>query len=89
MKSKSSDAGARIQWKGTEVCMDCYCTCGDPFHIDGFFAMHVQCPHCKVCWRVSSEVVLTKEEVVPAHFLTDETRGEGALAYVDGEDDND
>jgi hypothetical protein len=48
-----------IQWKGTEVCMDVYCTCGDQFHIDGDFAYEVQCHHCGQIYEVGSRVVLT------------------------------
>ncbi len=36
-----------IQWKGTDVCMDCYCLCGKQFHIDAAFAYNVVCPYCK------------------------------------------
>lgn len=35
-----------MQWKGTSVCMDCLCPCGNGFHVDAEFAYAVQCPHC-------------------------------------------
>lgn len=38
---------AFIQWKGTDVCADYYCACGDKFHVDGRFAYVLKCPHCK------------------------------------------
>ncbi len=38
-----------IQWKGTEVCMDVHCACGELTHVDAEFAYNVQCP---VCLRV-------------------------------------
>lgn len=37
---------AVIQWKGTAVCMDPQCVCGESFHIDADFAHFVRCPHC-------------------------------------------
>jgi len=47
---------AFIQWKGTDVCMDCYCTCGEQFHIDADFAYAVQCRHCGRRFEMSSMV---------------------------------
>jgi hypothetical protein len=37
---------AFIQWKGTDVCLDFYCPCGQQSHYDGDFAYAVQCPVC-------------------------------------------
>jgi hypothetical protein len=37
---------AFIQWKGTDVCMDFYCSCGGYGHIDGMFAYYVKCADC-------------------------------------------
>lgn len=54
-----------VQWKGTDVCMDLYCVCGEQFHIDGFFAYAVQCPHCKRRYEMSTRVEMremSKEE---------------------------
>lgn len=47
-----------IQWKGTDVCGDFYCLCGDQFHVDGEFAYAVQCPHCERRYELSSRVEL-------------------------------
>lgn len=47
---------AFIQWKGTDVCMDCYCTCGHQFHIDDDFAYAVKCPHCGQVFEMSSKI---------------------------------
>lgn len=38
-----------IQWKGTDVCMDVHCQCGELGHIDADFAYYVG---CKACGRV-------------------------------------
>lgn len=40
------ESRAFIQWKGTDVCMDIFCSCGTSSHLDGFFAYYVQCPKC-------------------------------------------
>lgn len=40
-----------IQWKGTSVCMDVHCACGELTHIDGDFTYLIQCGKCKrVYW---------------------------------------
>lgn len=36
-----------IQWKGTEVCMDVVCLCGEGFHLDVDFAYAARCPYCQ------------------------------------------
>ena len=35
-----------IQWKGTGVCMDIHCECGELTHIDADFAYYVKCGKC-------------------------------------------
>ena len=35
-----------IQWKGTDVCMDIRCACGELTHIDEEFCYHVKCGAC-------------------------------------------
>ena len=37
---------AFIQWKGTDSCLDVYCTCGEQFHFDGYFAYELTCGNC-------------------------------------------
>lgn len=37
---------AFIQWKGTDVCLDFYCTCGMQSHIDASFVYAIECPAC-------------------------------------------
>lgn len=53
-----------IQWKGTNVCMDVYCACGEQFHIDDEFAYHVKCPHCGKVYFCNGhvELILLEEE---------------------------
>jgi hypothetical protein len=47
---------AFIQWKGTNVCMDFYCLCGEQFHIDADFTYAVSCPHCDRVYEMSSMI---------------------------------
>lgn len=47
---------AFIQWKGTDVCMDCYCVCGEQIHIDADFAYAVKCHHCNRVYEMSAMV---------------------------------
>ena len=35
-----------IQWKGTDVCLDIHCECGEHSHFDGDFCYYIECPDC-------------------------------------------
>lgn len=55
-----------IQWKGTDVCFDFWCECGEQGHYDGFFAYSLRCGACGAVWAMPSTVYprkLTSEEV--------------------------
>jgi len=54
-----------IQWKGTEVCMDVYCECGEHSHVDGWFAYHVKCPKCGAVYSCSGTIEFIKVEEEP------------------------
>jgi len=54
------EPAARIQWKGTEVCMDVYCDCGAQYHIDGEFCFFVKCPKCGRTFAVAPGVPLVE-----------------------------
>lgn len=47
-----------IQWKGTDVCMDVYCTCGAHGHLDTDFAYFYKCLHCGDTFAVGQTVRL-------------------------------
>lgn len=49
-----------IQWKGTDVCMDWYCDCGEHNHIDKDFAYEVECDKCHAVYAVGTNVMLRK-----------------------------
>lgn len=55
-----------VQWKGTTVCIDIRCSCGELSHFDGEFLYYVQCPHCERVYMTNGHV-----ELVP---LTDEEK---------------
>jgi hypothetical protein len=62
-----------IQWKGTDVCMDCYCLCGEHFHIDGYFCYYVTCLKCKQIYEVSEYIHLRPIESVPKGHVSPKT----------------
>ncbi len=45
-----------VQWKGTNVCMDVHCECGEMSHIDAEFCYVVQCPCCGRRYWVNGNV---------------------------------
>ena len=49
---------AWIQWKGTQVCADINCSCGEQSHFDGEFMYFIRCPHCGKVWEVGTHVTL-------------------------------
>ena len=49
-----------IQWKGTNVCMDVYCSCGTHSHIDDEFTYYLRCPACGKTFMVNGHVELVE-----------------------------
>ena len=47
-----------IQWKGTDVCADIHCACGEHLHHHGTFMYFVKCPSCQRVWEVGTHVHL-------------------------------
>ena len=45
-----------IQWKGTDVCLDVYCSCGAHSHVDAEFAYTIRCGACGKLWAVCANV---------------------------------
>jgi hypothetical protein len=54
-----------VQWKGTEVCMDIHCKCGDMFHIDASFAYFVKCPTCETVYMCNGHIELIEIDKEP------------------------
>ncbi|WP_159540885.1 hypothetical protein [Aeromicrobium sp. 9AM] len=46
-----------IQWKGTEVCLDFNCACGESGHIDDMFAYFIHCPTCGAVYEMGTQVI--------------------------------
>ena len=55
-----------IQWKGTDVCIDFHCECGEVGHFDGYFASILKCPTCERLWELP-------HYVVPRLYISDGT----------------
>lgn len=69
--SRSEDPHGWIQWKGTDVCIDIHCKCGEISHYDGEFMYHVKCPECKTIYEASGFVKLIE---VPEEAFNDEDK---------------
>jgi hypothetical protein len=74
---------AYIQWKGTNVCMDVYCSCGFHGHIDDSFAYYYQCIKCGKKYAVGSRIKLI--ELTPEEIAYHE-RDPHAISYKRSED---
>ena len=57
----------RIQWKGTDVCMDVYCKCGHHSHFDTDFAYCVVCPKCETVYACNPHIELVELQERPTH----------------------
>ena len=62
---------AWIQWKGTDVCMDIRCKCGESSHVDDDFVYHVKCPHCGTIYMCNGHIELIEIEEVPENGLSE------------------
>lgn len=49
-----------IQWKGTDVCCDVHCACGELLHFDGDFFYTFQCPYCQQYFEVGTHIPIYK-----------------------------
>jgi hypothetical protein len=67
-----------IQWKGTEVCMDFWCTCGHHGHVDAEFAYYIRCVECGQVYMANGHI-----EMVP--ITAEEAAGE--FSVVNSESD--
>ena len=58
-----------VQWKGTDVCMDVHCECGELTHIDSDFAYHVKCCKCGKIYFCNGHIELIEIEKEPDHCV--------------------
>jgi hypothetical protein len=55
-----------IQWKGTDVCVDIHCVCGEQSHFDGEYMYFIKCPKCGRVYEANGHIQLlplTKNEI--------------------------
>jgi hypothetical protein len=55
----------RIQWNGTNVCIDVLCACGASGHIDGDFVYYVRCKACKRTFALNPQVRMVEVAFEP------------------------
>ena len=65
------DSHGLIQWKGTQVCCDIWCKCGEQFHLDVDFMYHVKCSACGRVYECNGHFALHEidEASVDHYFL--------------------
>jgi hypothetical protein len=56
--SDQQEAGTFVQWKGSDICMDWWCECGEQYHVDGDFLYAVQCGACGKTYSLDPHVRL-------------------------------
>lgn len=61
----------KIQWKGTDVCIDLQCKCGYHDHFDGDFLYWYKCPECGAKYAVSPNVRLITLNEAEAQMAED------------------
>jgi len=54
-----------VQWKGTDICCDMHCVCGEQWHYDGYFAYAFECPACGTQYETPWNLEL---KPLPAHY---------------------
>jgi hypothetical protein len=47
-----------IQFKGTDICMDVKCSCGNMTHIDGEFVYFIKCVECGKVYELNGHIEL-------------------------------
>jgi hypothetical protein len=58
-----------IQWKGTNVCMDIHCKCGDLTHVDESFAYNVKCGTCGTVYMCNGHIELIEVKNIDPTML--------------------
>lgn len=51
---------AFVQWKGTTLCADVHCLCGESGHVDAGFAYFLRCRGCSRVYETASHVGLAE-----------------------------
>ncbi len=53
-----TEAYGSLQWKGTDACIDVYCSCGEQYHLDADFIYYAQCPYCEKVFLANPHIEL-------------------------------
>lgn len=61
-----------IQWKGTDVCLDFRCVCGEDGHFDGYFAYAIRCPTCGRVYKMPDTFALVDADPACDYAVTAE-----------------
>jgi hypothetical protein len=72
LKKKHKAPYGWIQWKGTDVCMDLNCECGELTHIDSDFTYHIKCGSCGKVYECDGHINL-----IPMDFEPEGTKQTG------------
>lgn len=59
VKPKQATYLTNIQWKGTDLCMDFNCPCGQYSHFDGITFNYIKCFKCGQNYQLSHEISIT------------------------------
>lgn len=65
---------AWIQWKGTDVCMDIRCPCGELSHIDADFTYYVECPGCHQRYMTNGHIELVPLTSAESEAVADQVK---------------
>lgn len=57
---------AKIQWQGTDACLDFHCECGSNLHFDEEFLYYILCGDCKNLYALG--------DVINVHKIPDEMK---------------
>ena len=74
----------KIQWKGTNVCMDVWCACGTHSHIDAYYAHMFRCWRCGKTYFVSPYVNLYEVPFYVSGLTVEDINGEHSLDEEEG-----
>ena len=58
-----------IQWKGTDVCMDVHCVCGELAHVDDDGTYHVKCQSCGRVYFCNGHIELIELQKEPENCV--------------------
>jgi hypothetical protein len=64
-KRKRKNIYSFIQWKGSDICLDVHCECGESSHIDADFVYSVECPKCHKKYALNPFIEMVEFEDTP------------------------